>query len=292
MNADLATAASDVGAPAAAGDAMLPLPYRVVERRVETGDSATLVLAPVAGAIDPFRAGQFTMLYAPGVGEVAISISGDPSAADGRLTQTIRDVGAVSRALHDAQPGTVIGVRGPYGTTWEPESARGLDAVVVAGGVGLAPLRPVVLAILADRAAYRRVVLIAGARTPDEFLFRDQLAEWAARGDLEVLRTVDAPADSWDGPVGFVTEPLGALNLHADRTVAFLCGPEPMMRFCGEVLVRKGMPAERIRVSLERNMKCGIALCGHCQLGPLLVCRDGPVVGYDVAEPLMTVREL
>lgn len=286
MNADLAAPVSaDV-------ETMLPLPYRVVERHVETGDSATLVLAPVRDAIGQFRAGQFTMLYAAGVGEVAISISGDPTTADGTLTQTIRDVGAVSRALHDAAPGTVLGVRGPFGTGWDVEAARGMDAVVVAGGVGLAPLRPVVLSLLAERSAYRRVVLIAGARSPGEFLFRDQLAEWAARGDLEVLRTVDAPADGWDGPVGFVTEPLSALNLHADRTVAFVCGPEAMMRFCSEGFARKGVPAERVRVSLERNMKCGIALCGHCQLGPLLVCRDGPVVGYDVAEPLMMVREL
>ena len=285
MNADLAAAVS------AGVETMLPVPYRVVDRRVETRDSATLVLAPVRDAIGPFRAGQFTMLYAAGVGEVAISISGDPTVGD-TLTHTIRDVGAVSRALHDAQPGTLLGVRGPYGTSWDVESARGMDVVVVAGGVGLAPLRPVVLSLLADRSAYRRVVLIAGARSPDEFLFRDQLAEWAARGDLEVMRTVDAPAEGWDGPVGFVTEPLAALNLHPDRTVAFVCGPESMMRFCAEAFLRKGMPPERVRISLERNMKCGVALCGHCQLGPLLVCRDGPVVGYDVAEPLMMVREL
>jgi NAD(P)H-flavin reductase len=273
-------------------DPMLPVPYRVAGRRVETLDSATLYLEPVAESLPPFAAGQFTMLYAPGVGEVAISISGDPAERDGCLHQTIRDVGAVSRALHHAEPGSLVGARGPYGRGWDVASAAGKDRVIVAGGVGLAPLRPVVLDALADRRSFGRVVLIIGARRPDEFLFREQIAAWTGRGDLEVLLTVDVPAAGWNGPVGFVTEPLGRIGVHPDRTVAFLCGPEPMMRFSADVLLRKSVPAEQIRVSLERNMKCGVALCGHCQLGPLLVCRDGPVVTYDQAAPLLTVREL
>ncbi len=273
-------------------DPMLPVPYRVAGRRIETLDSATLYLEPVGDSLPPFSAGQFTMLYAPGVGEVAISISGDPGARDGCLHQTIRDVGAVSRALHRAEPGAVVGARGPYGRGWDVASAAGHDLVIVAGGVGLAPLRPVVLDALADRDAFGRVILIIGARRPDEFLFREQIAAWTKRGDLEVLLTVDAPAAGWSGPVGFVTEPLARVDIDPERTVAFLCGPEPMMRFSAEVLLRKSLPPEQIRVSLERNMKCGVALCGHCQLGPLLVCRDGPVVTYDQAAPLLTVREL
>jgi NAD(P)H-flavin reductase len=164
--------------------------------------------------------------------------------------------------------------------------------VIVAGGVGLAPLRPVVLGALARRAEYGRVVLITGARSPDEFLFREQLAEWAAGTDIEVEQTIDLPVIGWDGPVGFVTEPLARLDLDPPHTIAFVCGPEPMMRFSANVLLRKGISAERIRVSLERNMQCGVGLCGHCQLGPLLVCRDGPVVDYAVAGPLLAVREL
>jgi NAD(P)H-flavin reductase len=269
---------------------MLPVAYRVIDRTIETRDSATLRLEPVRQSLDRFRPGQFAMLYAYGVGEVPISISGIGD--DGALLHTVRSVGAVSRALHDAKPGTVIGVRGPFGTTWAAEGAAGNDLVVVAGGVGLAPLRPVVLAALAGRTSYRRVVLIAGARTPDEFLFRAELVAWAARDDLDVELTIDQPAAGWDGTVGFVTEPLARLRLDPDRTVAFLCGPEPMMRFSARVLLHARVPAERIHVSLERSMKCGIALCGHCQLGPLLVCRDGPVVSYTVAEPLLTVPEL
>ena len=271
---------------------MLPVAHRVVDRRVETGDSATLLMEPVEEALAPFEAGQFTMLYARGVGEIAISISGDPSVNGGTLTHTIRDVGAVSRALHDAEPGTVIGARGPFGTGWDLDSAAGHDVVIVAGGVGLAPLRPVVLGALANRGAFGRVTLIAGARGPAEFLFRDQLSDWVARPDLDVELTVDVPASDWTGPVGFVTEPLARLSLDPDRTTAFVCGPEPMMRFSAEVLLGKRVPATSIRVSLERNMKCGVGLCGHCQLGPLLLCRDGPVVDYAQAEPLLIVREL
>ncbi|NIK59146.1 FAD/NAD(P)-binding protein [Kribbella shirazensis] len=269
---------------------MLPVGYRVIGRTIETHDAVTLGLEPVDRSLDRFRPGQFAMLYAYGVGEIPISISGIGD--DGTLLHTVRSVGAVSRALHEAQPGAVIGVRGPFGTTWAPEDAVGNDLVVVAGGVGLAPLRPVLLAALAERSAYHRVVLIAGARTPDDFLFRAEPDVWAASGDLDVVLTVDRPAAGWDGPVGFVTEPLARLQLDPERTVAFLCGPEPMMRFSARVLLRDQVPAERIRVSLERSMKCGIALCGHCQLGPLLVCRDGPVVSHTVAGPLLAVPEL
>ncbi|MGW5718558.1 FAD/NAD(P)-binding protein [Amycolatopsis sp. NPDC003865] len=269
---------------------MLPVPYRVERRTPQTRDTATLRLVPVAAALPAFRPGQFTMLYARGVGEVAISISGDPSTRDGVLEQTVRDVGAVSHALYAAEPGTVLGVRGPYGRGWDVEPARGGDVVIVAGGVGLAPLRPVVRAVLADRAAYGRVVLVAGARTPGDFLYRDEFAGWET--SIEVRRTVDRPAAGWTGEVGFVTEPLARVRPVPGRTTAFLCGPEPMMRFSAQVLLRDGIAPEDIRVSLERNMQCGTALCGHCQLGPLLLCRDGPVVSYAEAEPLLLVREL
>jgi NAD(P)H-flavin reductase len=271
---------------------MLPVPYRVVDRRPETHDSATLRMEPVAAALAGFRPGQFTMLYRRGVGEIAISISGDPAVDDGSLTQTIRDVGAVSRALSRAAPGDLVGARGPFGTSWGLDTAVGRDLVIVAGGVGLAPLRPVLLGALAQRDAYRAIVLVAGARNPDEFLFRDQLDEWSATPGIDVTLTIDQYAEGWTGAVGFVTEPLGRLEVDPRRTIAFLCGPEPMMRFSANVLLGKGVAPEDIRVSLERNMQCGVGLCGHCQLGPLLVCRDGPVVDYACARPLLAVPEL
>jgi NAD(P)H-flavin reductase len=280
-------------APEVGSEPMLPVPYRVAGRVVQTRDSVTLVLEPAGRPRPSFLAGQFMMLAVPGIGEVAISVSGDPAAGDGRLVHTVRSVGAVSRALHDAWPGTVVGVRGPFGTHWDAVSAAGRDLVIVAGGVGLAPLRPLVLDVLGSRGRYGRVVLIAGARAPGEFLFRAELDDWAThRDDLEVELTIDQPATGWDGTVGFVTEPLARLALDPGHTTAFLCGPEPMMRFCAQTLLGKGVTAPDIRVSLERNMQCGAGLCGHCQLGPLLLCRDGPVVDYAVAGPLLTVREL
>lgn len=271
-------------------DPWLPARYRVVDRHVETHDSVTLRMAPLDAPLPPFLPGQFTMLYVPGVGEIPVSVSGDP--ADPELVQTIRDVGAVSHAVCQTEAGATIGVRGPFGTTWGLDTATGHDLVIVAGGIGLAPLRPVLFGALADRGAYGRITLVAGARTPAEFLFADQLDEWAHRPGIDVETTVDVPADGWSGGVGFVTEPLARLRLDADRTIAFLCGPEPMMRFSAAILLRAGLAANRIRLSLERDMKCGIGLCGHCQLGPLLVCRDGPVVDYELARPLMKVREL
>lgn len=257
----------------------VPVPYRVVSRTVETHDSVTLALHPVGESLPEFRPGQFAMIYAHGVGEVPISISGIPG--DGTLVHTVRAVGAVSRALHDAEPGTVLGVRGPFGTAWRLDGAE--DLLVVAGGIGLAPLRPVL------SHPTQRTVLIAGARTPQDLLYADELAKLS---DVDVVLTVDRADHDWHGRVGFVTEPLASIPLDPARLTALLCGPEPMMRYCARTLLGRGVPAERIQVSLERNMQCGVGLCGHCQLGPLLLCREGPVTGYPVAEPLLLAKEL
>lgn len=271
---------------------MTMVPYRVRSRAVENDESTTLCLQPIDERLPVPEPGQFVMLYAFGVGEIAMSFSGDPSATDGAVSHTIRCVGAVSRALRDAAVGTVVGIRGPFGTGWELSSAAGQDVVIVGGGCGLAPLRPLVLAALADRDRYRRVVLIAGARTPRQLLYRSELQRWAADARLEVHTTVDSAEPGWPGEVGVVTEPLRRLALAPARTTAFLCGPETMIRFAARTLLEHGLAAHAIRVSLERNMQCGIGWCGHCQLGPLLLCRDGPVVGYDVARPLLEVEEL
>ncbi|SFR02133.1 NAD(P)H-flavin reductase [Lentzea waywayandensis] len=257
----------------------VPTPYRVVARTVETHDSATLTLRPVAESLPGFRPGQFAMLYAHGVGEVPISISAIPG--DGTLVHTIRAVGAVSRALHDAEPGTVIGARGPFGTAWQLDGVE--DLLVVAGGIGLAPLRPV-LGHLS-----KRTVLIAGARTPQDLLYKDELGQLSS---VDTVLTVDHGDHDWHGRVGFVTEPLASLPFDPERTTALLCGPEPMMRFCARTLLGRGLAPDRIQVSLERNMQCGIGVCGHCQLGPLLLCRDGPVTGYPTARPLLSAKEL
>jgi NAD(P)H-flavin reductase len=276
--------ATSVAPTASPHSPMAPVPYRVRSRVVESPDSATLSLVPVREALRSPEPGEFMMLYAFGVGEAAISISGDPTVTDGSITHTIRAVGAVSRALHDAQPGNVVGVRGPFGTTWGLAEAAGRDLVMVAGGVGLCPLRPAVLGALAERSRYGKVTLIVGARSRADFVFAAQLEKWAEEPQIELHVTVDVPVQGWRGEVGLVTEPLRRLMLDPDRTTAFLCGPEPMLRFGAEVLAAKGVAAH--------DMQCGIGWCGHCQLGPLLLCRDGPVVGYDVAGPLLQVKEL
>ena len=276
--------------PDARATAMEPVFYRVVSRVVENADSVTLQLQPMQTRLASPEPGQFNMLYAFGVGEIAISACG--LASGGGVVHTVRAVGAVSTALCAAEPGATVGVRGPFGTTWGLDTACGRDLVIVAGGVGLAPLRPVVLGARAGRERYGRVVLITGARAERDFLYAGELRQWQADSRLEVHQTVDIPIHGWLGEAGFVTEPLRRLALDPRRTTAFLCGPEPMMRFAAKVLIDKGVAAQDIRVSLERNMQCGIGWCGHCQLGQLLLCRDGPVVGFDVARPLLDTTEL
>jgi NAD(P)H-flavin reductase len=268
---------------------MSPLLYRVDSRQDDTDDTATLVLTPVDRSIPVPLPGQFTMVYAFGVGEVPVSVSG--RAGTTGIVHTLRTVGAVTRALHAARPGDVLGVRGPYGIGWLLPAPPGADVVVMAGGIGLAPLRPVIRHTIDHRDRYGRVAVLIGTRTPADLLYPDEYEQWRAAG-IDVRVTVDQAANGWTGHVGVVTTLLDGLAVVPARTTAFVCGPEVMMRFAARDLVDVGVPAGAVQVSLERNMRCGVALCGHCQLGPLLVCRDGPVVGYDRAEPLMSVKEL
>jgi NAD(P)H-flavin reductase len=267
---------------------MLPRPFRVREVRRDTDDTVTMWLEPLDGEALAFEPGQFTMLHAFGVGEVPISISGDPR--DPLLQHTIRDVGGVTATLARAVTGDVLGVRGPYGVGWGVRDGVGGDVVVVAGGIGLAPLRPALLEVLAHRGSFGRAALLYGARTPADLLFPDELATWAP--DLDVAVTVDAAPAGYRGRVGLVTKPLARAEFDPARTLALVCGPEVMMRHVADDLVELGVPPARVRLSLERNMRCGVGLCGHCQLRELLICVDGPVVSLDRAAPLITVREL
>lgn len=276
---------------AAAAGAMVPSRHRVRERRVETGDVVTLDLEPIDAPLPRPRPGQFAMLYAFGVGEVAISVSG--TGDGGTLQHTVRGVGATTRALCALDAGAVVGVRGPFGTDWGIERAEldDTDVVVVAGGLGLAPLRPAVHALLGRPRSGRSSVLV-GARTPADLCFASEIGVWRRRGDVHVAVTVDAAAPGWDGGVGLVTDLLGSAPFDPAGAVALVCGPEVMMRFTARSLESSGVAPDRIRVSLERNMHCAIARCGHCQLGPLFVCADGPVLDWATVAPLLAVREL
>jgi NAD(P)H-flavin reductase len=255
--------------------------------RKETADTVTVTLA---GGGRGFVPGQFAMVYAFGIGESAISFSGDPYRAD-IVEHTVRRVGAVTAAIGSLKPGSYIGWRGPFGTGWPLQRARGGDLVIVAGGIGLAPLRPAILAVLADRGAYRRVAILVGARRPGELLYPEQLQEWRARFDLDVEVTVDAAADNWRGSVGVVTRLIPQLDIEPSRTTALVCGPEVMMRFSAMELEKLGVPTRNLFVSVERNMKCAVGLCGHCQLGSLFACHEGAVVPYERVAGLMEVRE-
>jgi NAD(P)H-flavin reductase len=269
---------------------LAPARFAVVAKRRDTRDTWTLELEPEAGAGLPFMPGQFTMLSRGGSGEVPISISGDPADA-ARLVHTVRAVGLATQAICAAEPGDVLGVRGPFGRAWPVDATAGADVVVVCGGIGLAPLRPAILALLARRARYGRLLLLYGGRSPDQLLYPGELDAWSARG-LEVAVTVDSAGPEWLGHVGVVPRLVRRAAFDPASAVALLCGPEVMMRFAAAAMTERGVAGERLYASMERNMQCGIGLCGHCQLGPTLVCRDGPVYRWDELEPWLAIREL
>ena len=266
-----------------------PRQWTVTTVREDTRDVVTLGLAP-PGPFE-FAPGQFNMLYRPGIGEVPVSISGDPANA-GHVLHTIRDVGPVTKALCALRPGQRVGVRGPYGTSWPVAAAEGGDLVIVAGGIGLPPLRPALYQALSRRERFGRVVLLYGARTPGDLLFTRELAVWRSRFDLEVRVTVDTATRDWRGNVGVVPGLIPHASFDADVTTAFVVGPEVMMRFAVRALRAAGVADDRVYLSMERNMQCAAALCGHCQLGPFLVCRDGPVFSYQVLAPWLGIREV
>jgi len=272
-------------------DPFVPQPYRVERVRRETRDVATLELIPVAGEAPVFEPGQFNMLYAFGVGEVAISMSGDPAERD-RTVHTVRDVGAVSGAIAALERGAMVGVRGPFGTPWPSAAAAGCDVAIVAGGLGLAPLRPAICHVLAYRERYGRVVVLYGARDPADILYRREIERWRRRLDVDVAVTVDHADPKWRGNVGVVTKLVSRAELDPNNTIAMVCGPEVMMRFTANVLHGMGVPLDGIYLSMERNMKCAIGLCGHCQFGPSFICKDGPVMRYDRIAELLPVREI
>jgi anaerobic sulfite reductase subunit B len=272
---------------------MVPAPFTLTAKRQETADTWTLQLAPRGDERLRFAPGQFTMLSAFGTGEVPISISGGGGwdAGDAALVHTVRAVGLATQAICAAPVGSSLSVRGPFGRPWPVAQLAGADVLVVAGGIGLAPLRPAILALLAKRENYGRVVLLYGGRAPDQLLYESELREWERRG-LDVAVTVDSAGPEWLGHVGVVPRLVRRARFDAPNAAALLCGPEVMMRFTVSALAQAGVGPDRVHVSMERNMQCGIGHCGHCQLGPTLVCRDGPVYTWSALERWLAIREL
>ncbi len=266
--------------------------YAIRSVKRETHDTFTMDLVPRdSGKIFYFKPGQFNMLYHFGFGDVPISISGDPN-KNKIITHTIRAVGNVTKAIQKLKSGDSLGVRGPFGSAWPVDEARGDDLVIVAGGIGLAPLRPALYQALADRKSFGKIILLYGARTPDDILYRHELEKWRSRFDLYVDVTVDRGVSGWAGNVGVVTTIIPRAPFDPYHTTALVCGPEIMMRYVIIELQKKGVPDDKIFVSMERNMKCGIGLCGHCQIGPTFVCKNGPVYSYTQVKGLMGKREI
>jgi NAD(P)H-flavin reductase len=270
-----------------------PMTPRFLEvRRVtrETADTVTLQLS------DPdehgFKPGQFNMLYLFGGGEVAISMSGEPATAS-RLEHTIRSVGSVTKPLAAIRRGAMVGVRGPFGSAWPLEEAAksGYDLLLIAGGIGLAPLRPVIYEVHRDRNRYGRMTLLYGARNPSDLLYGKEVAEWQ-RPRTHVRTIVDHGDLQWRGRIGVLTDLLAEVDLDPTGTIALMCGPEVMMRFAERELSRRGMAPENIFISLERNMKCAVGFCGHCMMAGSFVCKDGPVFRLSDIAAFFGVREL
>lgn len=268
---------------------LVPQVHEVLATRTEIPGVVTLRVAPLDGPPRPFLPAQIGMVGAFGIGEAAISIS---SAATDLAAHeyTIRRAGAITTALTRLQPGDQLWVRGPFGAPWDLE-LDGRDVVVAAGGLGVAPLRAAIYELLRQRERFGRVVAVIGARSPELLLYADEFTSWRS-GGIRVVTTIDRAADGWGGRVGFVPDVVATvideLALDPDRTSALVCGPDVMMQCVADVLLERGVGADEIQLTLERNMQCGNGLCGHCQLGPLIVCRDGPVVRYPaVADHLM-----
>jgi len=277
---------------AAFSNPMTPSPFRVRNVRRETHDTSTLELRSGDGiGRFLFSAGQFNMMYVFGVGEVPMSITGHPGKSDS-LVHTTRSVGAVTGAVCKLKRGDTVGIRGPFGSHWPMEEATGKDVILVAGGVGLAPLRPAVYQILSDRTKYGKVAVLYGTRTPGDILYQKELEQWRSRLDMRVEITVDRAPTTWRGTVGVVTSLLSKVSFDPARAVAMICGPEVMMRFTVRELESRGVETKQIYISMERNMKCAVGFCGHCQFGPHFVCKEGPVFRYDRIAPFLAVREL
>lgn len=268
---------------------MTPAIMQIVRRHDEFSGTFTFHLGREKSRdVGTFQPGQFNMLYAFGAGEVPISMSGSPDSEG--LVHTVRAHGLVTQALARLREGDSIGVRGPFGQGWPVEKIAGQDLLIVAGGLGLAPLRPVIYSLVEGKLAVRKASLFYGARRPLEILYRDEMRSW--REHLELELSVDHAEAGWPGRVGVVTDPLGAADIDPDNTIVFLCGPEIMMRFCIQVLLEKGVPETSIYLSMERNMQCATGHCGHCQWGPNFICKDGPVFCYGSVNQWFNIRAL
>lgn len=261
----------------------LPREAVVVTTKDHTPDTKTfrLRLGNEGQKLD-FRPGQFNMLGLPGFGEAPFTFSSPPQ-ADGSFEHTVRAVGRLTKGLFKLKEGDVVHVRGPFGSAWPLGEVKGKDLLIVAGGMGMVPLRPFLLEVFLKKADYGKVVILFGARTPGELIYHEEFDSWRKQPDTTLLLTVDEvpPAEEWNGHIGVVTGLFPEMDIDPDNAAVLTCGPEIMMRFVARGLLLRRFSPSRIYVSLERRMRCGAGHCGHCQLGPKFVCKDGPVFRYE-----------
>lgn len=280
--------------PVCGSESMIPVPARIKRVIQENANTRTFdveIVDPTLRGRYRWLPGQFNMLYVPGIGEAAISISSDPNEPQ-LLKHTIRVVGSVTRAIDRIGEGGIVGLRGPFGRGWPVEELNGGDVVLVAGGIGLAPLRPVVYWLRKHRQKFRRVVLLFGCRTPDDRIYVEELDAWDSDHQIEVLVTVDNAVGNWTGPVGVVTKLLQRIKVSADRTTVMVCGPQMLNRAAAWSFLQLHVPGDRVFLSLERNMQCGFGQCGHCQYGKQFVCKDGPVFAFTEIADIFAKKEI
>lgn len=271
---------------------MIPDICRVTKVVRETHDTFTLELEMQTGPGKfAFQPGQFNMVYIYGVGEIPISISGNPSES-GLIVHTTRIVGTVTKAMGKLCEGDLLGIRGPFGKSWPVENATGKDVIIVTGGIGLAPLRPAIYHIIGNREKYGRLVILYGARTPNDILYKNELSFWKKNKLADIFITVDRSDSRWKGNVGLVTTLVKKAPIEAENTIAMICGPEIMMRYTVMELEKRSIKKDNVYISMERNMKCGIGFCGHCQFGAEFVCKDGPVFRYPDLEKKLYLSEI
>jgi NAD(P)H-flavin reductase len=264
-----------------------PIPFTIVSVKQEIERCFTIELSTEQPFV--FHPGQFNMVYAFGHGEVPISMSGSCSDKN-KIIHTIRSVGSVTEELERSKPGECLGIRGPFGSYWPIEKYTGKDIIIMAGGLGIAPVRPLIYHVLENRSLYNNVYLLYGTRSPKTILFNDELDAWNKLIDVKV--TVDSTTQNWDGHVGVVTNLLQTISFQSDNSAAFVCGPEIMMRFSAYALQDLNLSSNRIYLSMERNMKCAVGLCGRCQYGKFFVCKNGPVFTLEDINNLLKIREV
>lgn len=260
-----------------------PINTKIIEIIDESPAIKTFVLRPERKV--GFSTGQFVELYVQGEGEAPFTPSSSPNDTE-KLDITIMKVGKVTSLLHSSRVNDSVGIRGPYGNGYPLEEFKKKEVLIVGGGVGLAPLRSLIFALLDEAGAYRKILIRYGSRTPQDIIYKGLVREWGLNKKLDLAITVDRGDDTWKGRVGLVTTLLDDVKVNLKNSIAVVCGPPIMMKFTTYKLLDIGYRPEDLYLSLEKNMSCGIGKCGHCRVGQFYICKDGPVFRYDKVKDL------